>query len=74
MANQLDTLVEWWALQDSNLRPSPCKGAALPLRQAPEPPTAIHYAGESTGGKGENPLSGAVAKRRWSAPVVIWTV
>ena len=30
-------LVEWWALQDSNLRPSPCKGAALPLRQAPDP-------------------------------------
>ena len=25
----------WWALQDLNLRPSPCKGAALPLRQAP---------------------------------------
>ena len=26
----------WWALRDSNPRPSPCKGAALPLRQAPE--------------------------------------
>ena len=25
----------WWAMRDSNPRPSPCKGAALPLRQPP---------------------------------------
>ena len=23
--------VSWWALQDSNLRPLPCEGSALPL-------------------------------------------
>ena len=26
---------KWWAMRDSNPRPSPCKGAALPLRQPP---------------------------------------
>lgn len=26
----------WWAMRDLNPRPSPCKGAALPLRQSPE--------------------------------------
>ena len=26
---------EWWAMRDLNPRPSPCKGAALPLRQSP---------------------------------------
>src|SRR6266849_8093941 len=29
-------LAAWlWALQDSNLRPLPCEGSALPLSQAP---------------------------------------
>ena len=23
--------ISWWALQDSNLRPLPCEGSALPL-------------------------------------------
>jgi hypothetical protein len=27
--------MSWWALQGSNLRPSPCEGDALPLCQAP---------------------------------------
>lgn len=35
----------WWAMQGSNLRPSACKAAALPLRQSPvtgaEPPADL---------------------------------
>src|ERR1051326_322291 len=26
----------WWAMRDSNPRPTACKAAALPLRQSPE--------------------------------------
>lgn len=31
-------LVSWWERQGSNLRPSPCDGAALPLSYAPAAP------------------------------------
>jgi hypothetical protein len=27
---------EWWAMRDSNPRPTACKAAALPLRQSPD--------------------------------------
>ncbi len=29
--------ISWWAMRDSNPRPTACKAAALPLRQSPEP-------------------------------------
>ncbi len=42
---------KWWALQDSNLRPPPCKGGALPAelsarkKQGPNKPLFISYGG-----------------------------
>src|SRR6266404_5252126 len=35
---------EWWALRDSNPRPTRCKRDALPLRQAP---TKVDFIGQS---------------------------
>jgi hypothetical protein len=34
---------KWWAMQGLNLRPSPCEGDALPLRQSPAPYALLDY-------------------------------
>ena len=41
----------WWAMRDSNPRPSPCKGAALPLRQQPGPWATLSHARWSDNGE-----------------------
>jgi hypothetical protein len=44
----------WWAMRDSNPRPTACKAAALPLRQSP----SHHFAWNPSGGKFNQPFNG----------------
>ena len=44
-------LLNWWALLESNQRPPPCEGDALPLSQAPNPGGHSVYRTETLTGK-----------------------